>query len=188
MPLVLRSYEKPANMLNGKDFVCRNLFGERFDKNVYRNGYDIEYAQKDLCPVGKSIIKKFIEQNQMKSNLMDIRKEKLYKEFHSKKPKRGSIDYRNVDSFKIDIFHPNKVGGVYYKKIERPIWKNGFHPKGEFNRLVVDRYHLFDEPPKKKYDINQPPFRRPKEEGDYFDPDIHILGGPYDKLLEATKI
>ena len=115
MPLVLRSYEKPENMLSGKDFVCRNLFGERLDKNVYRNGYDVDYAQKNLSPVGKNIIKKFIEQNQMKSNLMDIRKEKLYKEFHSKKPKRGSIDYRNVDSFKIDIFHPNKIGGVYYK-------------------------------------------------------------------------
>ena len=108
MPLVLRSYEKPENMLSGKDFVCRNLFGERFDKNVFRDGYDIDYAQKNLCPVGKDIIKKFIEQNKLKSNLMDIRKEKLYKEFHSKKPKRGSIDYRNVDSFKIDIFHPNK--------------------------------------------------------------------------------
>ncbi len=188
MPLVLRSYEKPENMLSGKDFVCRNLFGERLDKNVYRNGYDVDYAQKNLSPVGKNIIKKFIEQNQMKSNLMDIRKEKLYKEFHSKKPKRGSIDYRNVDSFKIDIFHPDKVGGVYYKRIERPVWKNGFHPRGYFSPLVADRYHLFDEPVKKKYALNQPPFRRPKEEGDYFDPDIHILGGPYDKLLEATKI
>ena len=188
MPLVLRSYEKPENMLSGKDFVCRNLFGERLDKNVYRNGYDVDYAQKNLSPVGKNIIKKFIEQNQMKSNLMDIRKEKLYKEFHSKKPKRGSIDYRNVDSFKIDIFHPDKVGGVYYKRIERPVWKNGFHPRGYFSPLVADRYHLFDEPVKKKYALNQPPFRRPKEEGDYFDPDIHILGGPYDKFLEATKI
>ena len=188
MPLVLRSYEKPENMLSGKDFVCRNLFGERLDKNVYRNGYDVDYAQKNLSPVGKNIIKKFIEQNQMKSNLMDIRKEKLYKEFHSKKPKRGSIDYRNVDSFKIDIFHPDKVGGVYYKRIERRVWKNGFHPRGYFSPLVADRYHLFDEPVKKKYALNQPPFRRPKEEGDYFDPDIHILGGPYDKLLEATKI
>ena len=26
MPLVLRSYEKPRNMLSGKDFVCRNLY------------------------------------------------------------------------------------------------------------------------------------------------------------------
>ena len=147
MPLVLRSYEKPINMLNRKDFVCRNLFGERLDKNVFRNGYDIEYAQKKLSPVGKDIIKKFIEQNKMKAELMDIRKEKLYKEFHSKKPKRGSIDYRNVDSFKIDIFHPDRVG-EYYKRIQRPVWKNGFHPKGEFGPLLVDRYHIFDEPKK----------------------------------------
>ena len=187
MPLVLRSYEKPANMLCGKDFVCRNLFGERLDKNVFREGYDVDYAQKNLSPVGKNIIKKFIDQNKMKYDLIAIRKEKLCKEFHSKKPKRGSIDYRNVDSFKIDIFHPNNVV-EYYKKIERPVWKNGFHPKGEFSPLLVDTYHIFDDPKKKRYAINQPPFRRPKEEGDYFDPDIHILGGPYDKFLEATKI
>ena len=188
MPLVLRSYEKPENMLNGKNFVCRNLYGERFDKNVFRNGYDIDYAKQNLSPVGKNIIQKFIEQNKLKSELMDKQKEKLYNEFHSKKPKRGSIDYRNVDSFKIDIFHPNKVGGVYYKRINRPVWKNGFHPKGEFSPFIADRYHLFDEYPKIKYDINQPPFRRPKDEGDYFDKDIHILGGPYDTLLEKIKI
>ena len=51
-------------MLNGKDFVCRNLFGERFDKNIYRNGYDIEFAQKNLSSVGKNINKKYIEQNE----------------------------------------------------------------------------------------------------------------------------
>ena len=42
-------------MLNGKDFVSRNLFGERFDKNVYRNGYDIRHATKGLTPSGKDI-------------------------------------------------------------------------------------------------------------------------------------
>ena len=188
MPLVLRSYEKPANMLSGKDFVCRNLFGERFDKNVYRNWYDVKYAQKNLSPAGKNIIKKFIEQNKLKSDLMDIRKENLYKELHSKKPKRLSLDYRNVDSFKIDIFHPNKIGGVYYKKIQRPVFKSRIHSNGEFGPLLVDRYHIFDEPIKRKYNINQPPFRRPKEEGDYFDRDIHILGGPYDKIIESTKL
>ena len=188
MPLVLRSYEKPANMLSGKDFVCRNLFGEKFDKNVYRNGYDVKYAQKNLSPAGKNIIKKFIEQNKLKSDLMDIRKENLYKELHSKKPKRRSLDYRNVDSFKIDIFHPNKIGGVYYKKIQRPVFKSRIHSNGEFGPLLVDRYHIFDEPIKRKYNINQPPFRRPKEEGDYFDRYIHILGGPYDNIIESTKL
>ena len=187
MPLVLRSYEKPANMLSGKDFVCRNLFGERFDKNVYRDGYDIDHAQKNLSPIGKDLIKKFIEQNKAKSNLMDLRKEQLYNDFHSKIPKRGSLDYNNVDSFKVNIFYPEKINERYYKKIERPIWKYGLHAKGEFGPLLVDRDHKFDEPPKRKYDLNQPPFRRPKDEGDYFDKDIHILGGPYDKLYESVK-
>ena len=140
-------------MLCGKDFVCRNLFGERFDKNVYRNGYDVDYAQKNLSPMGKNIIKKFIEQNEIKSRLMDLRKEQLYNDFHSKSPKRGSIDYNNVDSFKVDIFHPDKIGEPSYKKINRPIWKYSLHAKGEFQPLLVDRYHLFDKPPKKKYDL-----------------------------------
>ena len=43
-------------MLNGKDFVSRNLYGERFDKNIYRYGYDINHAKKELTPIGKNII------------------------------------------------------------------------------------------------------------------------------------
>ena len=33
-------------MLFEKDFVCRNLFGERFDKNIYRNGFELQHAKK----------------------------------------------------------------------------------------------------------------------------------------------
>ena len=43
-------------MLSGKDFVSRNLFGERFDKNVYRNGFDINYAKRGLSSSGKNLI------------------------------------------------------------------------------------------------------------------------------------
>ena len=46
MPLVQRSYEKQCNMLNGQNFVCRNLFSECIDKNPYGQGYDTVKASK----------------------------------------------------------------------------------------------------------------------------------------------
>ena len=190
--MVRRSYEKPENMLFKKDFVRRNLFGERFDKNVYRDGYDIEYAQNGLSNMGKDIIKKFIEENKQKGILVDKKKEELFNEYHSKRPKRGSIDY-----FRVEASHPlvnsNIIHGglgIRYdplKKSKKPLWKSNLHVRGYFNPQLIDIEHLFDEPEKTKYDLNQPPFRRPKDKGDYFDCDIHILGGPYDKLVEAMK-
>ena len=128
-------------MLNGKDFVSRNLFGERFDKNVYRNGYD-------------------------------IREQQLYKALHSKLPKRASIDYGHIDSFTL-----KKSKGEELKINKRPLWKYGYQNKNEFGPFLVDKEYIFDLPKKKKLGLSQPPFRRPKEEGDYFDKDIHILGG-----------
>ena len=165
-------------MLSGKDFVSRNLFGERFDKNVYRNGYDLKYAQKGLTPVGKNIIEKFILQNKFKSNMMKHREEELYKAFHSKLPKRASIDYKRVDSFDF-----NKNRGEELKIKKRAIWKWGYRSKNEFGPLLVDKEYIFDKPKDPKAGIIQPPFRRPKEEGDYFDKDIHILGGKLENNL-----
>ena len=159
-------------MLNGKDFVSRNLFGERFDKNIYRNGFDLKYAQKGLTPTGKNIIEKFILQNKFKSNMMKHREEELFKAFHSKLPKRHSIDYRHVNSFNL-----NKNRGEEFKIRKRAIWKWGYRSKDEFGPLLIDKEYIFDKPKNKKYAVNQLPFKRPKEDGDYFDKDIHILGG-----------
>ena len=159
-------------MLNGKDFVSRNLFGERFDKNVYRNGYDIRHATKGLTPSGKDIIEKFILQNKFKSNLMKQREQQLYKALHSKLPKRASIDYGHIDSFTL-----KKSKGEELKINKRPLWKYGYQNKNDFGPFLVDKEYIFDLPKKKKLGLSQPPFRRPKEEGDYFDKDIHILGG-----------
>ena len=159
-------------MLFEKDFVCRNLFGERFDKNIYRNGFELQHAKKGLTPTGANLIEKFILQNQSKADKMKQRQEELFKAFHSKLPKRASIDYRNIDSFNI-----NKNRGEEFKIKKRPIWKWGYFCKNEFGPLLVDKEYIFDKPKLKKYGVSQPPFRRPKEEGDYFDKDIHILGG-----------
>ena len=163
-------------MLNGKDFVSRNLFGERFDKNIYRYGYDLNYAKKGLTPNGQNMIEKFILQNKYKDHMMKKRQEELYKAFHSKLPKRHSIDYRHIDSFNL-----NKNRGEEFKIKKRPIWKWGYQSKDEFGPLLVDKEYIFDPPKKNKYSLIQPPFRRPKELGDYFDKDIHILGGNLEK-------
>ena len=159
-------------MLNKKDFVSRNLFGERFDKNIYRNGYDINYAKKGLSPTGKNVIEKFISQNMFKSNMMKKREEELYKALHSKLPKRTSIDYNHIDSFNL-----NKNKGEEFKIKKRALWKYGYKCKNEFSPLLIDKEYIFDKPKNLKYGLSQPPFRRPKEDGDYFDKDIHILGG-----------
>ena len=159
-------------MLSGKDFVSRNLFGERFDKNVYRNGFDINYAKRGLSSSGKNLIEKFILQNKFKSDIMKQREEELYKALHSKLPKRASVDYKHIDSFNL-----NKSKGDELKIRKRALWKYGYYNKNEFGPLLIDKEYIFDKPKSKKYEINQPPFRRPKEEGDYFDKDIHILGG-----------
>ena len=159
-------------MLSGKDFVSRNLFGERFDKNVYRNGFDLKHAKKGLTPSGKDLVEKFILQNKFKSDLMKQREEELYKAFHSKIPKRASLDYKHINSFSL-----NKNLDEELKIKKRALWKYGYKNKNEFGPLIVDDEHLFDKPKAKKYVLNQPPFRRPKEDGDFFDKDIHILGG-----------
>ena len=174
MPLSKRTYERKENMLNG-NFICKNLYGENLDKNIYRDGYDVENAQKNLTFVGKQIIKTFIEQNKLKSDLVEQRKEKLYNDLHSKNPKSLSVDYNKVDNFKINIFHPNRADKRYFKKIERPLWKLSLHSIEEFSRPLIDKEYIFDKPKKLKYNLNFPPFRRPKEKGDYFDQDIHLL-------------
>ena len=164
-------------MLNKKDFISRNLYGDNLDKNIYREGYDLIQAKKGLTPTGKNVVERFILQNKFKSEKIKKREEELYKVFHSKIPKRRSIDYRNVDSFNL-----NKNKGEEFKGYTKPIWKYGYKNKNEFGDILVDKEYIFDLPPKKRYGINQPPFRRPKELGDYFDKDIHILGGNLIKI------
>ena len=70
MPLCKRSYEKQANMLNGKNFVCRKLYGENIDKNPYGQGYDIQKASKGLSTDGKRLIKIFVDQNIKREDIL----------------------------------------------------------------------------------------------------------------------
>lgn len=148
MPLVKRSYEKQCNMLNGQNFVCRNLFGEYIDKNPYGHGYDTVKASKGLSVDGKRIIKNFITQNLKKENILKKKEQMLYEEV---------IDHKTP-------------------KNERPFWRSGLHVMKYFGPPLIDKIYKFKNPPILKYDLNQPPFRRPKIDGDYLDKDIHPLG------------
>ena len=149
MPLIKRSYEKQSNMLDGKNFVCRNLYGEYIDKNPYGKGYDMEKASKGLSADGKRMITNFINQNIKREKDLRKKEKLLYEEI---------IDHKTP-------------------KNERPFWKSGLHVMEHFGPPLIDKCYKFKAPPILKYDLNQPPFRRPKNEGDYFDKDIHRLGG-----------
>ena len=100
-----------------------------------------------------------------------------YDDFTKEKYSSGIVFY-DFEIFKYDwlvvLLDP------VYKELKvkkRALWKYGYKNKNEFGPLIVDDEHLFDKPKVKKYVLNQPPFRRPKEDGDFFDKDIHILGG-----------
>ena len=147
MPLIKRSYERQSNMLNGKNFICKNLFGEYIDKNPYGNGYNIVNASKGLSCQGKRIIKTFIKQNKEREAILKKKQNLVYEEV---------IDYKTP-------------------KNKKPLWKNGLHAMEHFGPPLIDKCYKFKAPPILKYEINQPPFRRPKDEGDYFDKDIHPL-------------
>lgn len=149
MPLIKRSYEKQSNMLEGKNFVCRNLYGEYIDKNPYGHGYDLEKASKGLSADGKRMITNFINQNIRRENILRKKEKLLYEEI---------IDHKTP-------------------KNDRSFWKSGLHVMEHFGPPLIDKCYKFKAPPILKYDLNQPPFRRPKIDGDYFDKDIHRLGG-----------
>ena len=147
MPLVKRSYEKQEDMLDGKNFVSRNLYSDYIDKNPYGHGYDLEKASKGLSNDGKRIIKSFINKNQEREKILRKNEQLLYDEIHSHKSPKES----------------------------RHFWRSGMHVMEHFGPPLIDKCYKFRAPPIIKYEVNQPPFRRPKDDGDYFDKDIHPL-------------
>ena len=54
-------------------------------------------------------------------------------------------------------------------------WKFSNHVIEEFSRPKADEIYGYREKKKPKYDYTVEPFRRPKEQGDYFDKHIGIL-------------
>ena len=142
--LAERSYAKEKNTLTGYNLVCRNLYGK--DLNGYPNiEKTIPQSTKGLTKKGKKIIKKFIEENKNKENILRKKDNNINKYLHSKPPLI--------------------LNG----------WKYSNHIKEYFSISPLDKIYSFriDTRPEPTYMTK--PFRRPKDYGDYFDKHIGIL-------------
>ena len=100
---------------------------------------DIYTSILDLGKEGKKIISKNIKDNDQKEKMTKEKEDFIYKYFHSKPP------------------------------VEYNPWKFSNHIIKEFCKTPVDNVHSFSHKmePKPKYMVK--PFRRPKENGDYFE-------------------
>ena len=100
---------------------------------------DIYTSILDLGKEGKRIISKYIKDNDEKEKKIKEKEDFIYKYFHSKPP------------------------------VEYNPWKFSNHIIKEFCQTPVDNVHSFSHPlePKPKYMVK--PFRRPKDNGDYFE-------------------
>ena len=147
MPLIKLFYEKQENSLDGKNFICKKLYGEYLDKNPFRYGYDINKATENLANNGKLLIKTFIEQNKKKEEILEKEEQETLFKKHGK------------------------------NRTKPPLWKSGLHTIEYFGGPLVDFKYEFI---KRKTNKNfiQPPFRRPKEKGDYLNKDIMLLDAP----------
>ena len=144
MPLLKRSYEKQSNMLNGKIFFCRNLYGDYLDKYPYKYGYDINNSINGLTVKGKTILTNFIILNKKREQALLKKEQKLLEDSRNHKIQREKT----------------------------PIWKSGLKIIEHFGGPLIDKCHKFRESPIVRYKINQPPFRRTKITGEYFDNNI----------------
>ena len=148
MHLIKRSYEKQEKSLDGKNFVCRKLCGEYLDKNPFRCGYDTNLGTINLTNKGRWLIKTFMEQNKKKEEQLKIEEKEKWELLHGKNPPRP------------------------------PLWKSGLHTIEYFGGPLIDFKYEFVKPKISTYLINQPPFRRPKDKGDYLNKDIMLLDAP----------
>ena len=59
------------------------------------------------------------------------------------------------------------------EKRSKSFWKSGLHVMENFGPFLIDKVHKFSVKPIITYE--RPPFKRPKEDGDYFDKDLHLI-------------
>ena len=128
----------------GNFFLCKNLFGDYLDKYPYKYGYDINKTIEGLSEKGKKMMTKFIEINKRREKLMLKNENKLFE------------DSRN-----------HKL-----PKSKTPLWKSGLHIMEHFGDPLIDKCYKFRDSPIIKHKFNQPPFKRTKITGDYFDKTI----------------
>ena len=146
--LIQRSYEKENNFLDKKGFICRNLYGENFDKNPYDQEYtNLSKAEKGLSEDGKRMIRKFIVQNKKMEERLKNEEQILKKKFLENSRSK--------------------------EKRSKSLWKSGLHVMENFGPFLIDKVHKFSVKPIITYE--RPPFKRPKEDGNYFYKDLHLI-------------
>ena len=117
-----------------------------YEINKYpKNQVALTQPQDNLSPSGKKLINEFITEHNKYEDKVKDDEEQLYIYKHSKPP-------------------------VNWNK-----WKFSNHVIEEFSKPKVDEVYAFKEPVKMKYQYTVDPFRRPKDQGDYFDKHIGIL-------------
>lgn len=117
-----------------------------YEINEYpKNQINLTQPGDNLSPSGKKLIDEFIIEHKNKEDKLKNEEEKLYIYKHSKPP-------------------------VEYNK-----WKFSNHVIEEFSKPHIDKEYVFNKPVKPKYQYTVDPFRRPKDQGDYFDKHIGIL-------------
>ena len=141
-----RSYEKEKNLPN-KNFVCRKLYLDEFDKKIYGKPREINESYCPLTTLWNSIIGNFIVENKKLENLKLKREEDNYKLFHSKRKEEKNF---------------------------RPNWRYSNKPGTNFQKFKVDDVYGYNiVKPENRW--LEGPWKAPREVGTYFDHDIHPL-------------
>ena len=142
-----RSFEKEKDLPSKKNFVCRKLYQDEFDKRIYGKPREINESYCPLTSLGNSIIGSFIEENKKLENLK-FKKEKLhYQLLHSKKKEEKKII---------------------------PNWRYSHKPGTNFEKFKADDIYGYNIP-KVNNKWLEGPWLAPKQVGTYFDHDIHPL-------------
>ena len=92
------------------------------------------------------MIRKFIFQNKKMEDKLKNEEKKLYENW---------LDHKNRE------------------KRAKSFWKSGLHVMENFGPFIIDKVHKFKVKPIITYE--RPPFKRPKEDGDYFDKNILLI-------------
>ena len=76
----------------------------------------------------------------------------------------------------IKLEENEKIEYLRKLKTKEPIWNKTNSRIEYFGGPLIDYKYEFNKPKDLKYAINQPPFRRPKEKGDYLNKDRKVFG------------
>ena len=90
-------------------------------------------------------MRKFIIQNKKKEDKLKNKEKRLYEKW---------LDHKN-------------------RERSKSFWKSGLHVIENFGPFVIDKVHKFKAKPVITY--KKPPFKRPKEDGDYFEKELHLI-------------